>query len=439
MAGKETAAATAAVVTVGDELLIGQTIDGNAAWLGQRLATLGAPVVFGVRAADDDEAITHALGVALERAPLVVVTGGLGPTDDDRTRPAVARALGAELRLDEGLSSDLEARFRAAGIAELPETNRRQCMVPAGGRVLANPLGTAPGLALDARAGVWQGAGRPPEVAGDALVLLLPGPPRELRAVFEAAEPEIHAWFGDALRPVHVRTLYTTGIAESVLAPRVEAALGEAREVDAAFLPGLTGVAVRLSVWGVADAAEAGRRLDGAEARLDDVLGAYRYRAPESGDLGEAVGAALVARKYTVAVAESCTGGLLAKRLTDRAGASAYFLGGVVAYADDAKVTLAAVDAAMIRRHGAVSEPVARALAEGARGAFGANCGVGITGVAGPGGGSDEKPVGTVWYAVAMPDEVHVRRQWFPGDREAVRVRAAQAALGLLLGLLEGR
>lgn len=439
MAGEERTGATAAVVTVGDELLIGQTIDGNAAWLGQRLATLGAPVVFGVRAADDDESITHALGVALERAPLVVVTGGLGPTDDDRTRPAVARALGAELRLDEGLSSDLEERFRAAGLAELPETNRRQCMVPAGGRVLANPLGTAPGLALDARAGVWRGAGRPPEVAGDALVLLLPGPPRELRAVFEAAEPEIRARLGAALRPVHVRTLYTTGIAESVLAPRVETALGEGREVEAAFLPGLTGVAVRLSVRGVADAAEAGRRLDGAEARLDDVLGAYRYRAPESGDLAEAVAAALVARRYTVAVAESCTGGLLAKRLTDRAGASAYFLGGVVTYADDAKVTLAAVDPTMIRRHGAVSEPVAGALAEGARGAFGADCGVGITGVAGPAGGSDEKPVGTVWYAVAMPDEVHVRRQWFPGDREAVRVRAAQAALGLLLGLLEGR
>lgn len=432
-------AATAAVVTVGDELLIGQTIDANAAWLGQRLAVLGAPVVFGARAADDEESIVHALGVALERAPLVVMTGGLGPTDDDRTRPAVARALGAELRLDEDLLRALEDRFRAAGLAEMPETNRRQCMVPAGARVLANPVGTAPGLALDAAEGVWRAPTPAPRTMGDALVLLMPGPPRELRAVFDAAEREIRTRFVDALRPVHVRTLYTTGIAESLLAPRVEAALGEAREVDAAFLPGLTGVAVRLLVRGEPDAAKAERRLEEAEARLAGVLDGHQYRAPESGDISEAVGAALVERAWTVAVAESCTGGLLAKRLTDLPGASAYVRGGVVAYADDAKTGVLGVDAAMIRTHGAVSEPVARALAQGARRVFGADCGVGITGVAGPGGGSEEKPVGTVWYAAATPDEVRVRRQWFPGDREAVQVRAAQAALGLLLGLLEAR
>jgi PncC family amidohydrolase len=195
-------------------------------------------------------------------------------------------------------------------------------------------------------------------------------------------------------------------------------------------------VDVRLIARDAPDAHEAARRLDGAVARVEPVLAGALFRADASGDLVEAVAGRLLARGLTLATGESCTGGLIAKRLTDRPGSSAWFRGGVVAYADEVKTTLLGVDAARIERHGAVSEEVARGLAEGARHALGADCGIGVTGVAGPEGGSEAKPVGTVWYAASTPASTETRRQVFPGDREAVRVRAAQAALALLHRLL---
>jgi nicotinamide-nucleotide amidase len=415
----------AAVVTVGDELLLGRTVDGNAAWLGRRLAELGAPVAFGIRAPDDDRAIAEAVDEALARAPLVVVTGGLGPTDDDRTRSAVAGLLGAPLELDGDLLRGLEARFRALDMTTLPDANRRQAMVPRGAHVLENPAGTAPGLAMDARSG--------------RLVLLLPGPPRELAAVFPAAEKVIRARFGPRLRPVHVRTLHTTGIAESVLAPRVEEALGDDREVEAAFLPDLTGVDVRLTVRGEPSAAVAQARLDRAEDVLSPVLGRHRFRASETGDLVEAVATALLERGWTVGVAESCTGGLVGQRLTALPGASRYFVGGVVAYDDSVKSGILGVPEASLHEHGAVSGPVAIALAEGAARTLGTDCGVGVTGIAGPTGGSETKPVGTVWFGIVAPGVTRAVERRFVGDRSAVRIRAAQAALALLLDGVEGR
>lgn len=414
---------TSALVTVGDELLLGRTVDSNAAWLGARLAELGLPLVEAYRAPDQDDAIARLVLAALERAPLVWVTGGLGPTDDDRTRPAVAAALGRPLETNEELVAQLEARFRAIGYERLPENNLRQAMVPAGGVVLPNPVGTAPGLAIPAPSDGW--------------VLLLPGPPREMRAVYLEAERFVRERFADGLRPVHVRTLHTTGIAESVLAPRVESALGALREVDAAFLPDVTGVDVRLVVRGEADPARAEARLDAAEARVAPVLDAYRFHAPESGDLVEAVGRELRRRSWSVAVAESCTGGLVGRRLTEHSGASDYFLGGVVAYADRVKVALLGVAPETIAGHGAVSAAVAEAMARGVRRGLASDCAIAVTGVAGPGGGTVEKPVGTVWMAVETPHGTRAVEQRFPGDRSAVRVRAAQAALALLLREIE--
>lgn len=412
-----------ALVTVGEELLLGRTVDTNAAWLGMRLADLGAPVALGVRVGDEASAIAEAVRLGLDSHRLVVLTGGLGPTDDDRTRPAVADFLAMPLVLDGDLERALERRFRAMGFGALPETNRRQCMVPRGARVLPNPAGTAPGLAMD--------------TPGGGLVILLPGPPRELRAVFPAAAEEIRNRLGDSLRPVHTRTLHTTGIAESILAPRVEEILGTHREVEAAFLPDLTGVDVRLTVHGVARADEAEARLDRAEAALAEVLAPYRFLAPNTGDLVEAVSQALVGRGWTLAVAESCTGGLLAQRLTSLPGASRLFVGGVVAYADRTKVGALGVSEELLRVHGAVSGPVAQSLARGAARTFGAQCGVGITGIAGPDGGTDDKPVGTVWYAATVPGGERVVERRFPGDRDAVRQRAVQAALALLHHLLQ--
>ncbi|MDT8340150.1 MAG: nicotinamide-nucleotide amidohydrolase family protein [Longimicrobiales bacterium] len=375
-----------AVVTVGDELLLGRTVDTNSAWLGARLAELGAPVRATFSVGDEDDAIARALGQALERTAVVVLSGGLGPTADDRTRDGVAAHLGDA----------------ALAVAE----------------ALPNPVGTAPGLLLE---------------PGEALVVLLPGVPRELRALFPAVADRVRARFGARLRPVHVRTLHTTGISESVLAPRVETALPRGGEVEVAFLPELTGVDVRLTVRD-RDAAGAAAALDAAEARIAPALAPFRLPVPPEALPGLLL-EALAERGWTLGLGESCTGGLIARRLTDVPGASRVLAGGVVAYADTAKTALLGVPTDLLAAHGAVSEPVAAALAEGAARVFGAHCGLGVTGVAGPGGGSELKPVGTVWMAATVGDRTRTRHAVFRGDREAVRVRAGQAALALLLEL----
>jgi nicotinamide-nucleotide amidase len=412
------------IVTVGDELLSGLTVDRNAAWLGRELAGLGIPVWRRATVGDDDGAIQQAVDEALTRAELVVVTGGLGPTRDDRTRDAVARLFRAALRVDEGLLEALRARFRARGWDKMPESNVSQAQVPEGARVLANPAGTAPGLALE---------------RDGRFAVLLPGVPREMKAIFDGDLRQLLLErFGSRLRPVYRRSLHTTGIPESALAERVDAHLPkDLGPVRVAFLPDLTGVELRLSV-DATTRADAEQWLDHVEHALAPALQGFRVRA-QSGDVVESIGHLLVKSGMRLAVAESCTGGLVAKRLTDRTGASAWFLGGVVAYADKVKLGTLGVDAAVLGRHGAVSEEVALQMARGVARAMGAECGISITGVAGPTGGTEQKPVGTVWYAVSIGGDAVGRRELFPGDRLQIRERAAQAALTLLLRKLEAR
>ncbi len=410
-----------AVVTIGDEVLLGDTIDTNAALIGRALDELGAPVLRREVVGDDAGAIQGAVARALADGELVLVSGGLGPTPDDLTRAAVAELLGAALRLDPGTAEALRARFHALGFRDFPERNLAQAMVPVGARVLPNQLGTAPGLALE-REGRW--------------VVLLPGVPRELEGMLAGPVVElVRELFAGRLRPPHHRFVCTTGIAESRLAERIEALLPADRgPVRLAYLPSLRGVDLRFTVPGDVDPADARVWLD----RMEDALGElerYRFRGD---DLVAAVAELLVDGRRTVAVGESCTGGLLAKRMTDLPGSSRWFLGGVIAYANAAKTALVAVPPALIERVGAVSEEVARALAVGAARSFGADAGVGITGIAGPDGGTPEKPVGTVCYAVALGKAVTSERRLFPGDRVAVRERAAQAALHLLYRALLG-
>lgn len=414
----------AVVVTVGEELLSGATVDANAAWLGRELASLGVPVRERFTVGDRDERIRLAVRRALALGRVVVVTGGLGPTDDDRTRPAVAAELDAPLELDDAILAALEERFRAYGLDELPPANRQQAMVPRGGRALENPLGTAPGLWIP--------------VEGDRAVALLPGVPREMKALFPHVVEAVRALLGPSLRPVRSTLVHTTGIAESRLAPRVEEALAELRQetgADVAYLPDVTGVDLRLTVTD-RDGAEAEEILEAARERLEPVVGPYRFDAPESGDLVEALADRLASRGWTMATAESCTGGGVAERLTQRPGSSGWFVGGVVAYANAVKTSLLGVGGDLLEAHGAVSEPVAEAMVRGVVARTGADCAVALTGVAGPGGGSAEKPVGTVCYAAAWPGPegvaVAVRRRVFPGDRDAVRRRSGQAALALL-------
>jgi nicotinamide-nucleotide amidase len=406
-------------VTVGEELLLGRTVDTNAAWVSGRLADLGAPVIRRFTVGDEDTAIAEALRRALDCAEIVVTSGGLGPTSDDRTREAVAGSLGRRLLVDRKLLGRLEERFRHRGYDELPPANRSQAEVPEGGTALPNPVGTAPGLVLTQE-------GR--------MVILLPGVPRELQALFPAVEDRIRDAFGPRLRPVRTRTLHTTGIPESVLAPRVEEAMEGASDVEVAFLPDLEGVDVRFTARDRdEDAAEAA--LDAAEDRVAPVLG--EYRVPGSGDVAREVVEALTRRGWTLGLGESCTGGLVARRITDVPGASTVLLGGVVAYANPAKVRYLGVPEEVLAERGAVSAEVARAMASGAARAFEADCGVGVTGVAGPGGGTPDKPVGTVHVAASVEGRVQAEAWRFSGDREAVRIRSAQAALTLLLRMIQ--
>jgi nicotinamide-nucleotide amidase len=414
----------AVIVTVGDELLLGHTVDTNAAWLGGELGALGVRVVRRYTVSDEEPEIRWAVRDAMGAADLVLVSGGLGPTPDDVTRDAVAGLLHRPLRTDPDVLESIRARFLEAGMQELPEPNRRVAQVPEGARKLPNPVGTAPGLALE---------------TGGALVVLLPGVPRELRSIIEGSLGSLLSrHFPGRLPPTLSRTLHTSGIPESLLAQRVRERLPEGTgDVRMAFLPDIRGVDLRLTVTGM-DPVEAGRHFEELERKLGPILDPWRFHG-DRGDLADAVVVALRARDTDLAVAESCTGGLVAKRLTDIPGASDVFLGGVVAYSNEAKIRHLGVDAGTLERHGAVSADVAQAMAEGVVRAFDAGAGLGVTGIAGPGGGTAEKPVGTVWYAAWYGGRCAVRGERFPGDREAVRERSAQAALMLLLRLLEGR
>lgn len=414
----------AVLVTVGDELLHGETVDSNAAWLGQALSRLGVEVRRRYTVGDHADEIRTALRRCLAEGDLAIFTGGLGPTEDDLTRPAVAHELGAPLHLDEGLLEALRERFRRHGYEELPRSNERQARVPEGAVVIPNPRGTAPGLLLESDDG--------------PLVVLLPGVPSEMKSIFtRELAPRLRERFGGRLRPVRHRIIHTTGVSESALADAVAEALPEdTGPVSLAFLPDVTGVDLRLTVRGVLDEGEAMEHLDRVEEALAGVVGPWRFEAEESGDLVEPVSRALLARGWLLGAAESCTGGLLAERMTDRPGASAVFAGGIVAYGNRAKVELLGVDPAVLERDGAVSEEVARQMALGAARTLDCVCGVGITGIAGPDGGTDEKPVGLVWYAASVGGRVEVRSTIFPGDRDSVRRRSAQAALALLMKML---
>lgn len=410
---------------MGDELLAGFTVDTNGAWLGRRADGLGLPVRARFVVGDNAPDIRGALEWALELADVVLVTGGLGPTADDITREVVAETLGRPLRTDEALLAELRARWATWRATPLPRGNERMARVPEGAVALPNRVGTAPGLVLDVE-------GR--------TVVLLPGVPAEMRGLFgEGVAPLLRERLGERLVPLAHRVFHTTGIAESALAERIDDGLPEhIGPVSIAFLPRLTGVDVRLSARAAPEDPLATRWLDRVEALVEPVLRPYRYQA-ESGDIVESIAQRMTSSGRTLAVAESCTGGLVARRITERAGSSEYFLGGVVAYADQAKRAHLNVSGALLSRHGAVSEEVARAMAEGVARAFGADAGLAVTGVAGPGGGSAEKPVGTVWCAVHLDGRTETRRSTFPGGRRAVRERSAQAVLALLHRLLRGR
>jgi len=409
------------VVTIGDELLLGETVDGNAAWLGRRLAADGIRVARRATVGDDAVAIRTAVSEALARTGTVICTGGLGPTPDDLTKAVVAELFGRSLVLDTEMLARLEARFRERGL-EMSPSNRSQAEVPERAVVLPNRLGTAPGLAL--------------EDASGRIAILLPGVPREMRAlVEEQVLPYLAARWPTRPRPVRWRTLRTTGVAESTLADRIADLVPALAPLSLAFLPSTAGVDLRIASFGALPEEEADQALDAAETALRERIGRSIY-ARDGEDLVAVVGRALTERGLRLAIAESCTGGLIAKRLTDRAGASEYLIAGLVTYADAAKERFLGVGPATLAEHGAVSEETVREMVAGVCQATGADAGIAVTGIAGPGGGTAEKPVGTVWVAASLGEVVQVRRFRFWGEREEIRERSAQGALGMLWRLL---
>ena len=406
------------VVTIGDELLLGYTIDTNAAHLARELAGLGVEIVRRTTCGDSAESIAAAVGDALDRADGVITTGGLGPTSDDLTKPSIAALFGREMVLDIAHLAWMRERWATRWPdTPMPASNAQQAMLPAGARTLTNNHGSAPGIFLEDTRGRW--------------VAMLPGVPREMRGMLaDTLMPIVRERLGDVTRVVRSRTLRTTGVAESLVADRVGTQFDGASDVGLAYLPNVDGVDLRLTVRGLPPHA-ADARLADAASRLRAVMGDAIY-GEQQADLAAIVLEACRARGLKLGVGESCTGGLLGARLTAVPGSSDVVRGGVVAYDDEVKRTLLGVSAALIAEHGAVSEPVVRAMASGARERLGVGAALAITGIAGPGGGSDVKPVGTVWIALDLNGAVESRQLRLWGDREEIRHRSAQAALELL-------
>lgn len=413
------------LITIGTELLLGFTLDSNAATLGRALAAIGVRVVRRTTVGDDGPAIAAAVAEALERTKFVITTGGLGPTRDDATKRAVAALFEAPLILDEPYLEQLRQRFERLGRGPMPESNRTQAEVPRGAIVLPNRFGTAPGLWLEGRLGT---------------VVLLPGPPKEMTGLLEQeVVPRLLRRMAASAGPARAtlsRTLRTTGIAESALADRLGEVEAHLSPATLAYLPSVEGVDLRLTVWG-REPEEARRLLERAAGLLRPALGAHYYGEDEC-DLAAVVLEECERRGLSLAIAESCTGGLLGQRITAIPGASRIFAGGVIAYANQVKTTALGVPASLIAEHGAVSGPVVEAMAAGAAQRFGTQAALAVTGIAGPTGGTPEKPVGTVWLAVHLEGRTEAVLRQFPGDRDEVRRRSAQAALDLLRRRLAG-
>lgn len=412
---------TCVLLSVGDELASGLTIDTNSAWLSRRLSAVGVRVVAHATVGDDQLTIERAVRDAAATADLLVITGGIGPTPDDLTREALASVMGAGLIEDPGWIAQMEQMFRERG-REMKPGNRKQAGVPAGADLLWNPVGTAAGIAAR---------------VGRCTIFSVPGVPKEMEAMFEQ---HVAPWAREqaALRGGQVlvtRAIHTFGIGESDLAARLNDLLRrgpEGADVQVGTTASRGIVSVRAYTRAAAPA-EAAAALDVIEDQVRAQLGDLVFGIDDE-TLAESVGRLLQgdSRSPIVSTAESCTGGLIAKLLTDVPGSSDYFHRGYVTYSNAAKRDLLGVPESILSEHGAVSGPTVEAMASGAREAAGYGIALAVSGVAGPGGGTHQKPVGTVWIALASPDGVDARRFVFPGDRETVRLRSAYMALMLL-------
>jgi nicotinamide-nucleotide amidase len=428
------------LLNTGSELMLGRVLNTHQQWLCRRLADLGYIVTRQVAVPDTAHDIQSAVREALSRADLIVTTGGLGPTSDDLTRDLIAQLLGKKLRLDDAVLDHIKRRFAARNLP-MPKNNEVQALVPEGALVLANPNGTAPGLAMKVGSGGWGLASGKPQTrerlspdpkrqtSAAKWLVMLPGPPRELRPMFDnLVVPLLRREFPlDA--PFVCRTLRTSGIAESLVQEKIatplSALVAAGLEIGYCARPGQ--VDVRLSARGVNE----GKIVRAAEAVVQRILGAQIYGFDDE-EMESVVVRLLAGRKKTLALAESCTGGCIANRVTNVPGASAVFPGGFVTYSNDVKEKFLGVRAETLAAHGAVSEAVACEMAEGARQQTGADFALAVTGIAGPDGGTKEKPVGTVFIGLAGAFGTVVERKMNPFERGTFKEVTAWQALEML-------
>jgi competence/damage-inducible protein CinA-like protein len=413
----------AAIVAVGSEMLTPSKVDTNSLHITDQLNRLGVDVIAKAVVGDSRDELAHVISALLERVDLLILCGGLGPTDDDVTREAVAAALDRPLAEDEAITARLRERFKARGFAmPMPETNRRQAMVPAGAEVIQNTKGSAPGLWIDDDA---------------KSVVLLPGPPRELKPML-ASLVEGRLRERSPGEPMVRRVIRIAGRIESdvdqVLQPLYREWAAAVPPIAATILAQPGAIELHLSTQASSqDVVD--RALESAVQRVVDAIGGDVY-STDGRKLEQVVGELLAAKGLHVAAAESCTGGLITSRLTDVPGSSRYLDQSVITYSNEAKTELLGVPTDVLQAHGAVSEPVALAMADGIRVRAAADVGVGVTGIAGPTGGTPDKPVGMVVVAVVTANERRCRTFRFFGDREQVKFQASQSALDMVRRLL---
>ena len=402
--------------------MLGRVLNTHQQWLCRNLADLGYTVTRQVAVADTGRDIEQAVREALSRAELVITTGGLGPTSDDLTRDLIAQLLGRTLREDAAIVQHI-AQFFVTRKRAMPASTRVQALVPEGAIVLANPHGTAPGLAMEVRPNPFRGDGKP------SWLIMLPGPPRELRPMFiDEVVPLIQRVMPTESAFV-CRTLRTTGIGESVVQEKIEPQLQHlvGSGLDLGYCARTGQVDVRLAASG----SDASRLVQEAEAIVRGELGSFIFGADDD-ELENVIVHLLIERKQTLALAESCSGGCIAHRITNVPGASAVLLAGLVTYSNEAKQKFLGVRAETLAEHGAVSEPVVREMAEGARQQNGADFALSVTGIAGPSGGTPVKPVGTVFIGLAKASGTIVKKNFNPYDRETFKQVTANQALELL-------
>jgi len=402
----------ASIVSVGNEILSGQTVDTNAAHLSTELLSIGVPVVSSYAVRDEIDAIVRGLDLASADAEVVLATGGLGPTDDDLTRQALARFLGVELELQDELLEIIE-KFFVSRDRQMAEKNKIQAYIPAGAKALAN-IGTAPGIMAESKG---------------KLFFALPGVPMEMKRMFEeSVRPELERFAGG--QAVVVKKLKCFGAGESTIAEMLGTMMQRGRNplINCTVSSGI----ITLHIIATAEDKEKAEQMAEKDKKLlQSTLGELIYGVGDQ-SLAQIVGEKLAQQGKTIAVAESCTGGLLAKLLTDIPGSSKYFTYGWITYSNQAKISELGVPADMIQEYGAVSEQVAESMALAARKKAGTDYAIGITGIAGPTGGTEQKPVGLVYIGVDSDNGCDTRRCLFFGDRQFIRLRAAQTVLNIL-------